>query len=375
MAEFHEIGSSQFTEVTPTGNEQIQISATRKTTLQKIANLFKAMNAVLTGFTPLGKGAPTISKTSTVLQAFQALYQLVGEARTKILGTNGTTVGFVSWTDNLAYGILFDVEQEKIYIRDGWTATNPSNNTDDQWITAIRAGKAISMGGGSLSDFTPISVMPDTGFGGLEITTSDTISTAISKISYLLGNSRVKVLGNGADYPYNIGMIVASDDGKFNGFVIDTGDTNHLFMCYGMSQSNIYGLSDKSIVDWMSENFDSLYDLTALSYSYGKAANFMNIQSAAISMGGTNCVYYIGTNKSPTVTLISNLWSTQAYFATLVVDYDVNPTFGKQSSSDVIHMHQNAGEVAPTSGKKVYSIFCQISSNVKHFFINVAPYN
>ena len=376
MAEFHEIGSSQFTEVTPTGSEQIQISATQKTTLQKIANLFKAMTAVLTGFTPLGKGAPTISQTSTILQAFQSLYQLVGGARTKILGTNGTTVGFVSWTDNLAYGILFDVEQEKIYIRNGWTATNPSNNTDDQWITAIRAGKALSMGGGSLSDFTPISVMPDTGFGGLEITQSDTISTAISKISYLLGNSRVKVLGNGVDYPHNVGMIVADDNGNFNGFVLDTGDTNnYLYMCYAISQSNIHGLSDKSIVDWISENYDSLYDLNMLNNSYGKAANFMNIQSPAISMGGTYCVYYIGTNKSPTVTLLSSNWSKEAYFATLVVDYDVNPTFGKQSSSDVIHMHQNASEVAPTSGKKVYSIFCQISSNVRHFFINVAPYN
>lgn len=377
MAEFHEIGSSQFTEVTPTGNEQIQISATQKTTLQKIANLFKAMTAVLTGFTPLGKGAPTISQTSTILQAFQALYQLVGGARTKILGTNGTTVGFVSWTDNLAYGILFDVEQEKIYIRNGWTATNPSNNTDDQWITAIRAGKAISMGGGSLSDFTPISVMPDTGFGGLEITKSDSISTAISKLSYLLGNSRVKVLGNGVDYPHCLGMLVGDDNGNFHGFVLDTGaDYNHsIYMCYDISQSNLHGMSDKAIVDWLSENYDESYSLEKLNNSYGKAASFMNISSAAISMGGTYCVYYIGTSKSPTITLLTGGWSNEAYFATLVVDYDVNPTFSKQSSSDVIHMHQNAGEVAPTSGKKVYSIFCQISSNVRHFFINVAPYN
>lgn len=39
MAEFHEIGSSQFTDVTPTGEEKIQISASQRTTLQKIANL------------------------------------------------------------------------------------------------------------------------------------------------------------------------------------------------------------------------------------------------------------------------------------------------------------------------------------------------
>ena len=92
-------------------------------------------------------------------------------------------------------------------------------------------------------------------------------------------------------------------------------------------------------------------------------------------MIGAYCVYYTGINKSPTVTLLSSIWSKEAYFATLVVDYNVNPTFSKQSSSDVIHMHQNASEVAPTSGKKVYSIFCQIVNNVRHFFINVAPYN
>ena len=39
MAEFHEIGSSQFTDVVPTGEEKIQISASQRTTLQNIANL------------------------------------------------------------------------------------------------------------------------------------------------------------------------------------------------------------------------------------------------------------------------------------------------------------------------------------------------
>lgn len=42
MAEFHEIGSSQFTDVTPTGEEKIQISASQRTTLQDIANLATA---------------------------------------------------------------------------------------------------------------------------------------------------------------------------------------------------------------------------------------------------------------------------------------------------------------------------------------------
>lgn len=42
MAEFYEIGSSQFTDVTPTGEEKIQISASQRTTLQNIANLAPA---------------------------------------------------------------------------------------------------------------------------------------------------------------------------------------------------------------------------------------------------------------------------------------------------------------------------------------------
>lgn len=46
MAEFHEIGSSQFTDVTPTGEEKIQISASQRTTLQNIANLAPASKGV-----------------------------------------------------------------------------------------------------------------------------------------------------------------------------------------------------------------------------------------------------------------------------------------------------------------------------------------
>lgn len=374
MAEFHEIGSSQFTEVTPTGNEQIQISATQKTTLQKIADLFKGQadpnSLAIKDFndsTPFSDGT---QNTKVKFFVANAATVLNGPSNTGI--TSGSYYGIAIATGLMPtmgrVEYLLWVQDKKTLFR-GYKVYLSGN------IVAGSSGWEEVSGSGSLSDFIPITSMPNTGFGGLEITTSDTISTAISKISYLLGNNRVKVLGNGIDYPYNIGMIVATDNGNFNGFVLDTGDTNNLYMCYDMSLSNIQGLSDESIVDWISENYDSSYDLTMLNNLYGRAANFMNIQSAAISMGGAYCVYYTGTNKSPTVTLLSSIWSEEAYFATLVVDYDVNPTFSKQSSSDVIHMHQNASEVAPTSGKKVYSIFCQIVSNVRHFFINVAPYN
>lgn len=373
MAEFHEIGSSQFTEVTPTGNEQIQISATQKTTLQRIANLFKGQadpnSLSITDFndsTPFSDGT---QNTKVKFFVANAATVVNGPSNTGITSGNyygiAIATGLMPTVGRVEY--LLWVQGKKTLFRGYKVYISGNVSTGSGW-------EEVS-GSGSLSDFIPITSMPNTGFGGLEITTSDTISTAISKISYLLGNNRVKVLGNGINYPYNIGMIVATDNGNFNGFVLDTGDTNNLYMCYDISPSNIQGLSDESIVDWISENYDSSYNLTMLNNSYGRAAKFMNIQSAAILMGGAYCVYYIGTNKSPTVTLLSSIWSKEAYFATLVVDYDVNPTFGKQSSSDVIHMHQNASEVAPTSGKKVYSIFCQIASNVRHFFINVAPYN
>lgn len=374
MAEFHEIGSSQFTNVNPTGTEQIQISATQKTTLQMIADLFKGQadpkNLVITDF---NDSAPFSDGSKNTKVKF-----FVANAATVVNGPSNTGITFGSYYGiAIATGLmptigrveyLLWVQGKKTLFR-GYKVYISGN------IVADSSGWEEVSGSGSLSDFIPITSMPNTGFGGLEITTSDTISTAISKISYLLGNNRVKVLGNGIGYPYNIGMIVATDNGNFNGFVLDTGDTNNLYMCYDISPSNIQGLSDESIVDWISENYNSSYNLTMLNNSYGRAVNFMNIQSDAISMRGAYCVYYTGTNKFPTVTLLSIIWSKEAYFATLVVDYDVNPTFSKQSSSDVIHMHQNASEVAPTSGKKVYSIFCQIVINVRHFFINVAPYN
>lgn len=376
MAEFHEIGSSQFTDVTPTGTEQIQISATQKTTLQKIANLFKGKadpnSLAIKDFndsTPFSDGT---QNTKVKFFVANAATVLNGPSNTGI--TSGSYYGIAIATGLMPtmgqVEYLLWVQGKKTLFR-GYKVYLSGN------IVAGSSGWEEVSGSGSLSDFIPITSMPNTGFGGLEITTSDTISTAISKISYLLGNNRVKVLGNGIDYPYNIGMIVATDKGNFNGFVLDTGEgpTNNLYMCYAIPLSNIQGLSDESIVDWISENYDSSYNLAMLNKSYGRAANFMNIEFAAISMGGAYCVYYTGINKSPTVTLLSSIWSEEAYFATLVVDYDVNPTFSKQSSSDVIHMHQNASEVAPTSGKKVYSIFCQIVNNVRHFFINVAPYN
>ena len=370
MAEFHEIGSSQFTDVTPTGTEQIQISATQKTTLQKIANLFKAMTAVLTGFTPLGKGAPTISQTSTILQAFQALYQLVGGARTKILGTNGTTVGFVSWTDNLAYGILFDVKQEKIYIRNGWTATNPSNNTDDQWVTAIRAGKAISMGGGSLSDLRISGWSDITKYGDVQdpyIQNGDTLVDALRKLQWMTGNNTVKILGDSS----GIGMIRWNGDTQndlFTAFYLQI-ETHEIYFLF---EANFSGLGDQATEDQIIGYI--INEGSAVYIGPTPLINYVSGTNVAMNLRGKDSLWYTGSSN-PTLTLLEHTFDSLDPTASFICAYNITPIFKKQNSTSVIHMHQNAADVAPTSGYKVYTILCQVVGRVKHFFINVAPYN
>lgn len=374
MAEFHEIGSSQFTEVTPTGNEQIQISATQKTTLRKIANLFKAMNAVLTGFTPLGKGAPTISQTSTILQAFQALYQLVGGARTKILGTNGTTVGFVSWTDNLAYGILFDVEQEKIYIRNGWTATNPSNNTDAQWITAIRAGKAIPMGGGEsimdilMTGWVALTNLPT--MNDLPILATDTLYGAIQKLSAgILNNGLTKIVSDGYS---RLGIIM------YNGDIYDTGsfiyfDAEIQEFAWGFENIDngaIEAKTDREILDLMSGWGNSNR------FTWGISMQQLSMISSEgnINLEGSLCSWYTGSITTPTITVHGGTFSRDKPTASVIVPYHINPIW-VAGTVTTLHKHQNYDDVAPTSGYKIYTVFCQKFVSQIHAFINVAPYN
>lgn len=372
MAEFHEIGSYQFTEVTPTGNEQIQISATQKTNLQKIANLFKAMPAVLTGFTPLRKGTPTISKTSTILQAFQALYQLVGGARTKILGTNGNTVGFVSWTDSSVYGILFDVEQEKIYVKSSWSVTNPSSFTDDQWIANIRLGKAISMeGGGSIMDilmtgWTALTNLPDK--NDLPILATDTLHRAIQKLSAgILNNGLIKIVTDGYS---RIGIIM------YNGHNDDTGS-----FIYFDTEAQKFGWGFESVSN---SYIESKTDVEILSYMSGRGNRVvwgLSMQqlrrlssTGNIALSGSYCVEYIGSNPKPTISVLGSSFSEKAPTASVIVPYNINPTWTTENGT-TLHKHQNYDDVVPTSGYKVYTVFCQMLGSRIHAFINVAPYN
>lgn len=122
---------------TLTGNEELQVSATEKVTSQQIANLFNAMQAKLTGFANQTTGVTSISSASTILQAFQNIYRIVGNGGVKIV-TNGLAYnGFVCWSGSTCYGIVFNVTDSIIYTHNAFTQNPPTALTDQQWIDAI----------------------------------------------------------------------------------------------------------------------------------------------------------------------------------------------------------------------------------------------
>ena len=382
MAEFHEIGSSQFTEVTPAGTEQIQISATQKTTLRKIANLFKAMSAALTGFTPLGKGAPSINSSSTILQAFQALYQLVGSAKVKILGNNGSTPGFVSWSGTTCYGILFDTAGEQVYIRNSSTISKPSEQTDAQWIADIKAGKAIKFGGsGSIADLVISGWSDITKYNDVQdpyIINGDTLIDALRKLQWMTGNNTIKTFGNAS----GVGMMwwdgYAQAD-LFTAFYFKI-DTCKLYIIFkdNFSELGAQATNDQ-IISYMTNNGSSIY----IGDNYQAPMTYTNLSSGSLTIDGGSSVWYTGSNN-PRVTVNGSTFGKKSPTARFICPYNITPSFiSLANTNTILHLHQTLTE-SPISGYRVYTLYCHkvlstsqsriVDQTKNHIFISVALY-
>lgn len=355
MAEFHEIGSSQFTEVTPAGTEQIQISATQKTTLQKIANLFKAMSAALTGFTPLGKGAPSINSSSTILQAFQALYQLVGSSKVKILGNNGSTPGFVSWSGTTCYGILFDTASEQVYIRNSWTVSKPSEQTDDQWIAAIKAGKAIKFGGiVSIADLKVSGWSDITKYDDVQypyIINGDTLIDALRKLQWMTGNNTIKTFGDVS----GVGMMWWDGDAQYDTF---TAFYFEIETCklYIISKDNFSELgaqaTNDQIIGYIKLNGSSIY----IGDNYQYSMIYTNPSSGSLTLEGSSSVWYTGSTN-PTVTVNGSLFNDKRPTACLICPYNITPNFRSLSNTNTVLHLPYSTTMSPTSGYRVYTLY------------------
>nr|DAO27328.1 MAG TPA: hypothetical protein [Caudoviricetes sp.] len=384
MAEFHEIGSSQFTEVTPAGTEQIQISATQKTTLQKIANLFKAMSAALTGFTPLGKGAPSINSSSTILQAFQALYQLVGSAKVKILGNNGSTPGFVSWSGTTCYGILFDTAGEQVYIRDSWTISNPSGQTDAQWIDAIKAGKAIKFGGsGSIADLKISGWSDITKYADVQdpyIINGDTLIDALRKLQWMTGNNTIKTFGNVS----GVGMMwwdgYAQAD-LFTAFYFEI-ETSKLYILFKDNFSELGAqATENQIISYIKLNGHTIH----IDDNYLDPMTYTDLSSGSLTLEGNSSVWYTGSTI-PTVTIDGSSFDKKRPTACFICPYNITPNFTSlPNTRTILHLPQNPTSSSPISGYRVYTMYCQkvmptsksriVNTTTKsHIFINFDMY-
>lgn len=382
MAKFHEIGSSQFTEVTPAGTEQIQISATQKTTLRKIANLFKAMSAALTGFTPLGKGAPSINSSSTILQAFQALYQLVGSAKVKILGNNGSTPGFVSWSGTTCYGILFDTAGEQVYIRNSWTVSKPSEQTDDQWIAAIKAGKVIKFGVSvSIADLKISGWSDITKYADVQdpyIINGDTLINALRKLQWMTGNNTIKTFGNAS----GVGMMWWDGDAQYDTFTafyfgIETRKL-YIIIKDNFSELGAQATNDQ-IISYIKSNGSGIY----IDDNYQYSMIYTNTSSGSLTLEGSSSVWYTGSTI-PTVTVDGSSFNAQKPTACFICPNNITPNFKSlPNTNTILHLFHYSPTSSPVSGYRVYTLYCHVTlktqtrivdNSKKHIFINLAYY-
>lgn len=368
MAEFHEIGSSQFTDVTPTGTEQIQISATQKTTLQKIANLFKGKadpnSLVITDFNDSAPFSDGTQNTKVKFFVANAATVVNGPSNTGITSGNyygiAIATGLMPTLGQVEY--LLWVQGKKTLFRGYKVYISGKVSTGSGW-------EEVS-GGGSLSDLKISGWSDITKYGDVQdpyIQNGDTLVDVLRKLQWMTGNNTVKTLGDSS----GIGMIWWDGDTQNNLFtafylMIETHEIYFLF------EGTFSDLGDQAtedqIIGYIINEGSAVYIGTTPLINYVSGTN------VAMNLRGKDSLWYTGSSN-PTLTLLEHTFDDLDPTASFICAYNITPTFKKQNSTSVIHMHQNAADVAPTSGYKVYTILCQVVGSVKHFFINVAPYN
>lgn len=368
MAEFHEIGSSQFTDVTPTGTEQIQISATQKTTLQKIANLFKGKadpnNLVITDF---NDSAPFSDGTQNTKVKF-----FVANAATVVNGPSNTGITYGNY-----YGIAIATGLMPTIGRVEYLLWVQGNKTLFRGYKVYISGKVSTgsgwekvSGSGSLSDLMISSWSDIIRYGDVQdpyIQNGDTLVDALRKLQWMTGNNTVKTFGDSS----GIGMIRWDGDTQndlFTAFyfMIETCEIYYLF------EATFSGLGEQATEDQIIGYIINEGNVVYIGPT--PLINYVSGTNVAMNLRGKDSLWYTGSSN-PTLTLLESSFNDLAPTASLICAYNITPTFRKQNSSSVIHMHQNVADVTPTSGYKVYTILCQVMGSVKHFFINVAPYN
>lgn len=366
MAEFHEIGSSQFTDVTPTGTEQIQISATQKTTLQKIANLFKGKadpnNLVITDFNDSAPFSDGTQNTKVKFFVANAATVVNGPSNTGITSGNyygiAIATGLMPTIGRVEY--LLWVQGKKTLFRGYKVYISGKVSTGSGW-------EEVS-GSGSLSDLKISDWLDITKYSDVQdpyIQNGDTLVDALRKLQWMTGNNTVKTFGDSS----GIGMMWWDGDTQNDLFtaLYFMVETRTIYFLFNATFSDLGEyVIEKQIIRYIIKEGEGICIGTTINYTSGT--------NQARDLRGKESLWYTGSGN-PTLTLLEYSFNDLAPTASLICAYNITPTFSKQSGASVIHMHQNVADVTPTSGYKVYTILCQVVGSVRHFFINVAPYN
>ena len=365
MAEFHEIGSSQFTEVTPTGTEQVQISATQKTTLQKIANLFKGQadpnSLSITDFndsTPFSDGT---QNTKVKFFVANAATVVNGPSNTGITRGNyygiAIATGLMPTTGRVEY--LLWVQGKKTLFRGYKVYISGNVGTGSGWEEVSDSGSLSDLRISDWSDITKYEDVQDP-----YIQNGDTLVDALRKLQWMTGNNTVKTLGDSS----GIGMMWWDGDIQknfFTAFYLSI-ETHEIYFLFKATFDDLGSYAtEEQIIRYIINQGNGVYIGTT---RYTSGTNQVR------NISGKESLWYTGSGN-PTLTPLESSFNASAPTASFICAYNITPTFKRQYSTSVIHMHQNAADVAPTSGYKVYTILCQVVGSVKHFFINVAPYN
>lgn len=368
MAEFHEIGSSQFTDVTPTGTEQIQISATQKTTLQKIANLFKGKadpnNLVITDFNDSAPFSDGTQNTKVKFFVANAATVVNGPSNTGITSGNyygiAIATGLMPTTGRVEY--LLWVQGKKTLFRGYKVYISGKVSTGSGWEEVSGSGSLSDLKISGWSDIIRYSDVQDP-----YIQNGDTLVDALRKLQWMTGNNTVKTFGDSS----GIGMIRWNGDTQidlFTAFYLMI-ETQEIYFLFDGTFSDLGDYAtEEQIISYITNQGNGVYIGTTSLINYTSGTNQVR------NLMGKESLWYTGSGN-PTLTLLESSFNDLAPTASLICAYNITPIFKKQNSTSVIHMHQNAADVAPTSGYKVYTILCQVVGSVKHFFINVAPYN
>lgn len=409
MAEFHEIGSSQFTETTsPTGEEMIQISATQKVKLKTIITALIKSGLGTTRTTAYGGneglinrtilesfGLTTVSGVNTNLTRTATQNKLAFKSRSRKDKTHAfgdeaenLNVFFEVATQALA-GLMSAADKVKLdgsilgsdlvvattALAAGTAPTvkwDNSSNTLTFGIPKGDKGDKGDAGSGSSTDMKMTGWTNITKYGDVQdpyIQASDTLLDAIRKLSWMTGNNTVKVFGGVS----GVGMMWWDGDtvqDVFNAFYLEIETLTLYILFWDQFSSMGENATDEDIMSYIVLNGTSIY----LADNYQESVKYSTNSSPALNIIGGSSVWYTGT-KNPTVTVKGNGFSEKKPTAFFWCPYNLTPTF-TPSSNTTLHLHQNYADVKPTSGYKAYTLYCQkVSGTSYQILINVAPYN